>query len=65
MAPMMACRTAPIPLTIAMRQAPMVRKMDSICRVLLVLDIAKSVDKRTYARYDGTHFEFVALSDLL
>jgi len=30
MAAMMACRTAPIPLTMAIRQAPMVWKMDSI-----------------------------------
>ena len=31
MAPMIACRTAPMPFTIAMRQAPIVWKMDSIC----------------------------------
>ncbi len=36
MAAMMACRTAPMPLTMAIRQAPMVCRMDSSCLVLLV-----------------------------
>ena len=31
MAAMMACSTAPMPFTMAMRQAPIVRKMASIC----------------------------------
>jgi hypothetical protein len=31
MAPMIACSTEAMPLTMAIRQLPMVRKMDSIC----------------------------------
>jgi len=36
MAPMMACRTAPMPLTMAIRQAPMVWRMDLHCLFSLV-----------------------------
>ena len=66
MAPMMACRTLAMPLTMAIRQLPIVRKMASIC-LLSDSDSDSRGDEilglriRTYARYDGTHFECVCL----
>jgi hypothetical protein len=57
MAPMMACRTEPMPLTMAIRQLPMVRKMDANCEVLAVVTKKKLVCVgKLYTRDDGTHF---------
>lgn len=48
MAPMIACKTEAMPLTIAIRQAPMVRKIDSIqettAPILIFLVVMTLVD---------------------
>ena len=46
---MIACRMEPMPLTTAMMQAPMVRKIDSIYKGLSV-----SVDGRKFLNLGGT-----------
>lgn len=67
MAPTMAWRTEAIPFTMAMRHAPMVWQMPSICLLSLascLLDKSlRDLRERclTYAGYDGSHFECVCL----
>lgn len=56
---MMACRMEPMPLTMAMRQLPIVRSTDWICCVVstaiaLVRNAAGAVEG-AYAGYYGTH----------
>jgi hypothetical protein len=67
MAPMMAWRTLAMPLTIAMRQLPIVRKSAVICGLLAftLLPPGKArIGLGTYTGYDGTHCECVCLYGL-
>ena len=76
MAPMMACRIEAMPFTIAMRQEPMARRTPSIYSCHVSRDSLISAQTKqwrgagmgewkTYARYDGTHFECMLLSVFL
>jgi hypothetical protein len=60
MAPMIPSRMAAIPSTITLRQDPIVSHMAAICWILLDWsgqESTKHSDGRTYAGYDGAHFE--------
>jgi hypothetical protein len=49
---------APIPLTTAIKAAPMARNTEVICSLISHGYGSKQSDK-TYARYDGTHCDCV------